>query len=132
MTSKLSLVGRPGKVIQKGTVFVTALQNVHVPTLPKGLPPLPEPPTTYIVCISYKQWRKLEPFLKENEEDKLIVEGYPRLTPEGDGVYLICTLASSVMMQRVRREEREAYLQKKMDKINAAAEAAETTEEAAE
>lgn len=128
MTSKFSLVGRPGKVVQKGTVVVTALQNTHVPTLPKGLPPLPEPPTTFIICISLKQWRKLEPFLKENEEDKLIVEGYPRLMPDGEGVYIICTMASTVMMQRVKREEREKYLQSQGKE----AEAAEQAEEPAE
>ena len=135
MTSKLSLVGRPGKVVKKGTVVVTALHNAQAPTLPKGLPPLPEPPTTYIACINLKQWRKLERFLEENAEDKLIVEGFPRLTADGNGVYLICTMASTIMMQRIKREEREKYLEAKAAKAAkalAAGEAVEETEEAEE
>ncbi len=61
MTAKLTLIGRPGRVIQAGECVITTLQSSgKLPTLPKGLPAPPAQPTTFVVYIAAKQWRKVE------------------------------------------------------------------------
>jgi len=48
MTAKLTLIGRPGHVIQAGECVITTLQSSDkLPTLPKGLPVPPVKSTTY-------------------------------------------------------------------------------------
>jgi hypothetical protein len=75
-TVKITLIGRPGRVIEKGEVVLTSMQSQKVPALPKGLPIPPTEPTTYVVYITRKQWSKVKEALK-NPQDVLIVEGYP-------------------------------------------------------
>jgi hypothetical protein len=40
-TMKITLTGRPGKVVDKGTYILTTMPAQKVPALPRGLPPLP-------------------------------------------------------------------------------------------
>jgi hypothetical protein len=76
---KITLIGRPGRVVEKGAVMLTSMQQgSKAPSLPKGLPPVPEEPTVYIVYITRKQWRKVAKAIR-NPEDVLIVEGLPVL-----------------------------------------------------
>jgi hypothetical protein len=37
-TVKITVIGRPGKVIDRGTCIITSLQSTKVPSLPKGVP----------------------------------------------------------------------------------------------
>lgn len=74
---KLTLVGRPAKILKRDTFVAVTLASGEPPALPKGLPALPsQDPTIYLVYIAAKQWRKVEEAIKE-QEDKLIIEGYP-------------------------------------------------------
>ncbi len=73
---KITLIGRPGRIIEKGEVVLTSMQSNKVPALPKGLPIPPAEPTTYVVYITRKQWNKVKDAIK-NPQDVLIVEGYP-------------------------------------------------------
>jgi hypothetical protein len=75
-TVKMTLIGRPGRVIEKGNVVLTSLPSRKPPSLPKGLPQPPGKPTTYVVYIALKQWRKVRDALKD-PADCLIIEGYP-------------------------------------------------------
>lgn len=79
---KVTLVGRPGKVIERGQCVFTTMQQAleKMPSLPKGLPLPPVDqmePTIYMVYISLKQWRtkKIAESLQD-PGDILIIEGF--------------------------------------------------------
>lgn len=76
-TVKISIVGRPGRVIEKESVVITSMQNSAPPNLPKGMPKLPADPTTYIVYIGRKHWLKVKESLDNNADEQLIIDGYP-------------------------------------------------------
>src|SRR5215469_8363520 len=75
-TVKITVIGRPGKIIDRGTCVVTSLQSTKVPSLPKGVPTPPNAATTYTLYIASKQWRRVADAIKDLE-DTLIVEGFP-------------------------------------------------------
>ncbi len=50
-TGKVTEIGRPNQVVERQGVIILALGSTKPPTLPKGLPPLPSAPTTYIIFI---------------------------------------------------------------------------------
>ena len=77
-TVKVTIIGRPGRVIEKGNVVITSMKNSEAPPLPKGLPKPPEDPTTYVIYIAMKQWDKIKDSVLNNPNDKLIIDGYPR------------------------------------------------------
>ena len=77
-TVKVTIIGRPGRGIEKGNVVITSMQNSKAPALPKGLPKPPEDPTTYVIYIAMKQWAKIKDSVLNNPNDKLIIDGYPR------------------------------------------------------
>lgn len=99
---KLTLIGRPGKVIEKDTVVMTTLQSSKAPSLPKGLPALPNKPTTYLVFIASKQWRKASEALAADPADRLIIEGYPVLDKRIAGG-TVCLYAQSVTTTALQR-----------------------------
>lgn len=77
ITVKITVIGRPGRVIEKGSVAITSMQNSNPPALPKGMPQPPKDPTTYIVYMAAKQWEKVKDSIQQNPDDKLIIEGFP-------------------------------------------------------
>jgi hypothetical protein len=105
LTAKLTLVGRPGKVIDKGDVILTTLVSQKLPTLPKGLPEAPADPTVYLLFIARKQWQKVAAALAENAADKLIVEGYPVLDKTRGVIAVLAQSATTAGLQRARREQ---------------------------
>ena len=103
-TVKLTLIGRPGKLIDKGQVMLTTMKSTKPPSLPKGVPKPPEQATTYIVFIAAKQWRRVAESIKD-PEDALIVEGYPFFD---ERLKTIAVLAQSVTTKLLQRAKREA------------------------
>jgi PHAX RNA-binding domain len=79
-TVKVTLIGRPGEIVERQGVIILGMKNVSTPSLPKGLPAPPEQPTNYLVFISQKQWKRVADAL-QNPADKLILEGYPVYHP---------------------------------------------------
>lgn len=110
-TVKVTIIGRPGRIIEKEAVVITSMQNSRAPSLPKGLPPLPEDPTTYIVYIAMKQWRKVRSSIKQNPEDKLIIEGYPRFDRRVGQRGAMTIYAQSVTTTLIQQARREAMKQ---------------------
>jgi len=74
-TVKMTVIGRPGTVVEQGQAVALALVSEKVPTLPKGLP---EPPagTRYTVFVARKQWTRVAEALAADPEDTAIIEGY--------------------------------------------------------
>ena len=102
-TVKITLIGRPGKVIDKGQVMLTTMQSTKPPSLPKGLPKPPEKATTYIVFIAAKQWRKVAESIKD-PDDSLIIEGYPIFDERLKTVAVFAQNTTTKLIQRAKRE----------------------------
>ena len=104
---KITLIGRPGQVTEKGNVVITTMQNKKSPPLPKALPPLPNNPTIYTVYIARKQWRKVAESIKD-AEDQLIIEGYPVFDKESDTVAVFAIHTTTRNLQSKKREEQRS------------------------
>jgi hypothetical protein len=109
---KVTLVGRPGKVIERGQYMFTTMQQApeKIPSLPKGLPlPLPDQiePTIYSVYVSLKQWRakKIAESLQD-PGDVLIIEGFQLLDKAMPGT--ICVFASNVTTKLLQAAQKQA------------------------
>lgn len=101
-TMKITVIGRPGKIIERDSFVVTPLASVKAPPLPKGLPMTPEEPTVFLVYIAKKQWRKVAAAITD-PEDKLIVEGYP-VNDKKLGVIAVMTQnVTTIKLQRAQR-----------------------------
>ncbi len=105
MTAKLTLIGRPGRVIRAGECVITTLQSSgKLPTLPKGLPVPPAKPTTFVVYIAARQWRKVEAALAD-PDDALIVEGVPAYDERLPGLALLVQSVTTKGVQAASRRE---------------------------
>ena len=107
---KLTLIGKPGKIIEKANVVLTSVQSKKAPTLPKGLPEPPEEPPTYLVFIAKKQWEKVKDSITNNPDDKLIIEGYPvfdKRIGKGGAMTLYAQMVTTTAIQQSRREPKE-------------------------
>lgn len=105
---KISLTGRPGKIVSETNVVITTMQQSKIPTLPKGLPMPPEVATTYVLYITRKQWDRLGEGFKEDPEDFLIVEGYPFYDKELKSLAVFATRTTTKLLERERRLAQQA------------------------
>jgi len=103
---KITLIGRPGKVIEKETLVLTGMQSRKAPVLPKGLPSPPQEATPYILYIARKQWRKVTAALSD-PDDVLIVEGYPVFDRRLQAVSVFVQSVTTRQLQRARRKARQ-------------------------
>jgi hypothetical protein len=104
-TAKITLIGRPGRVVIKGEIVLTSIANTRkAPPLPRGLPTPPDDQPPYIVYVSDKQWRKVASSIK-NPTDSLIVEGYPVFDQRLKAMAVFATNITTKLLQRGRREE---------------------------
>jgi PHAX RNA-binding domain len=107
-TVKLTLIGRPGKVVQQASCVVVAMKGKEPPSLPKGLPIPPANSTmTWAVFIATKPWEKVKDALTANPEDQLLVEGYPLMDPKSRASVVLATSCKSVMQERATREAKK-------------------------
>jgi hypothetical protein len=109
-TAKIVVVGRPGKVYEKGNSVVVLLQYFPKQDgYPKGVPTPDETPSLYAVYIGGKQWKKIEPSLTANPEDILIAEGIVVFDPEIPGMAVLATGVNTRLLQMAanaaKREE---------------------------
>jgi hypothetical protein len=106
-TVKVTIIGRPAQVVERQGVIIVALRSTKPPTLPKGLPPLPSTPTTYMIFVQQKQWNKVRDAM-QHADDALIVEGYPVHEPRFAGITVYATQVTTKALQAARRKEQAA------------------------
>jgi len=102
-TVKLTVIGRPGKIVERGDVVLVAMRSEKAPSLPKGVPDPPALPTDYVLLVGRKQWSKVAAALAADPADKVIVEGYPTIAPDIDGISVHATSATTTGIQAAKR-----------------------------
>jgi hypothetical protein len=101
-TMKLTLIGRPGKVETRGQAVVFRMQGKPPGALPRGLPPVPaQAPLTWNVMVALRQWNRVKDSLAANQDDQLIIEGYPLM--QGNQHVLLAQSCMSVLLQRAQK-----------------------------
>jgi hypothetical protein len=103
MSAKLTLVGRPGKIIEKEHVIITTLTSDRAPSIPRGVPKAPEAPVVYLVFIARKQWERVAETLAADEEDRLVVTGYPVLDKETEAIVVLGQSVTTTSQQEKKR-----------------------------
>jgi len=102
-TMKLTLIGRPGQVETRGQVVGFRMQGKPPATLPRGLPPVPTTaPLTWNVIVALRQWNRVKDSLAANQDDQLIIEGYPAM--QGTQHVLLAQSCTSVALQRAQKQ----------------------------
>jgi hypothetical protein len=85
-TVKVTLIGRPGRIVEKQDLVITMMTQMDAPkSFPKGVPAPPATPTVYTVYIAAKQWKNVAQAI-QNPEDRLIVEGFAAFDPGLEGL----------------------------------------------
>ena len=105
-TVKITVIGRPGRIVERGACIVMSMESSKIPSLPKGLPTPTPPSTTYTIYIAVKQWRKVADALKD-QDDALIVEGYPHLDTEAKTIAVFATNTTTRNLQAAQRQSRQ-------------------------
>jgi len=107
-TVTITVIGRPGTVLDRGQVIVLSLRQDTAPSLPKELPE-PATGTRYALLIAAKQWAKIAEALDADAEDALIAEGYPSLDPRfPQGITVHATSVTTKRTQAAKRAVQEA------------------------
>jgi len=102
-TVKVTLIGKPGKIVERGDVVLVALRSEKAPSLPKGVPAPKLPQTDYMALIGMKQWRKVAEALAADPADKVIVEGYPTVRSDFLVITVHVTSATTTGIQAGKR-----------------------------
>jgi molybdopterin-guanine dinucleotide biosynthesis protein len=72
-----------------------------------GLPTPPGTPTTYVVYIASRQWRKVAEAIRD-PEDVLIIEGFPQLDPQTSSIAVFATNTTTKKLQMAQRQAQAA------------------------
>ena len=129
---KIIVMGRPGKVHEHGPFMITAIRDMQkTPSLPKGLPPMPQSNLLYLLYMAKKHWKKVADSLQD-PEDMLIVEGFLNYDKEMKRMAIYTQSATTKLIERARREQQKAEAAAAKAAAEAAAKAAAEAEPAAE
>jgi hypothetical protein len=104
---KITLVGRPGKIIDKGQFVMTIMESSKVPMLPKGLPMPTNMATKYAVYIATKQWNKVKDAIRD-PEDTLIIEGFPKIDAEVGAIAVFASNITTKKQQMAKKQPQQA------------------------
>lgn len=102
-TVKITVIGRPGFVLDKGQFVVLVMEESKTPALPKGLPTPPSTPTKYGVYVAAKQWKKVAEAITD-PEDALIIEGFPKTDPETSAIAVFTTNITTKKQQMAKKQ----------------------------
>lgn len=107
---KVTLIGRPGKIVQQGQCIVTTMQQQpKLPALPKGLPiPAADQAaqTLYAVYISARQWKGVATAIQD-PEDVLIIEGWQLLDKQTASIAVYAMNTTTKKMQAAKRQSQQ-------------------------
>ena len=102
-TVKLTVIGKPGTVVERGDVVLVAMRSSSAPSFPKGVPAPESPTVDYMVLVGRKQWGKVATALAADPADKVIIEGYPTVRPDFTGITVHATSATTTGIQAGKR-----------------------------
>ena len=102
-TVKLTLIGRPGTVVERGDVVLVALRSEKAPSFPKGVPAPESATVDYMALVGRKQWGRVAQALASDPADKVLIEGYPTVRPEFAGITVFATSATTTGIQAGKR-----------------------------
>ncbi len=102
-TVKLTVIGRPGKVVERGDVVLVALRSEKAPSFPKGVPAPESATVDYMVLVGRKQWSRVAQALAADPADKVLIEGYPTVRPDVAGITVHATSATTTGIQAGKR-----------------------------
>jgi hypothetical protein len=105
-TVKITVIGRPGRIVEYGECIVTSMESTKIPALPKGLPTPTPPSTSYTIYIAARQWRKVAEAIKD-QDDALIIEGYPHFDAEAKAIAVFATNTTTKNLQAAQRQARQ-------------------------
>ncbi len=109
---KVTLIGKPGKVVQQENCVVISMKGKAPASLPKGLPTPPaNSAITWAVFIVNKQWNRVKDSIRTNADDQLIIEGYPLIDPKSGAGVVLALNCKSVFMERAQREAQQKEAQ---------------------
>ncbi len=100
---KITLIGRPGRIVERQDLVITGIQASKAPALPRGVPAPPTTPTTYMVYIARKQWKTVAEAIAD-PDDSLIVEGYAAYDPQLEGIAVYTTKVTTKKLQAAQRQ----------------------------
>jgi hypothetical protein len=106
-TVKVTVVGQPGWVEPRGNLVMVGLTHSLKPTgYPKGVPAPPGTPTTYVVYIGAKQWKKVDEAI-QNPEDLLVIEGQAMIDSDLSVIAVFATNVSTKLSQQANKPKPE-------------------------
>jgi hypothetical protein len=102
---KLTLIGRPAKILERNQFVVITMTGKEPPPLPKGLPiPSEDDPTVYLIYIAQKQWKRVSEAIK-TPDDRLIIEGYPFNDKRLGVIGVLAQSTTTVKLQRAKQND---------------------------
>lgn len=102
-TMKRTLIGRPGKIEMRGQAVLFRMTGKPPASVPRGLPPLPSTPgLVWNVMVALRQWNRVKDSLASNQDDQLIIEGYPLM--QGTEHVLLAQSCVSMLQQRAQKQ----------------------------
>ncbi len=102
-TVTLTVIGRPGTVVERGDVVLVALCSEKAPSFPKGVPAPESATVDYMVLVGRKQWSRVAQALASDPVDKVLIEGYPTVQPDFAGITVHATSATTTGIQAGKR-----------------------------
>lgn len=94
-TVKITLTGRPGKLVERDNCIITIMQDTESTIVPDELPTPPPNPTQYGVYMTRDQWANVVEALRD-PSNMLVVEGWPTYDAQFGG---IAVFASDVAVE---------------------------------
>ncbi len=102
-TVKLTIIGTPDKIVERGDVVLVAMRSEKAPSFPKGVPDPESPTVDYMVLVGRKQWSRVAQALAADPADKVLIEGYPTVRPDFVGITVHATSATTTGIQAAKR-----------------------------
>lgn len=84
-TVKITLTGRPGKLVERDNCIITIMQDTESTAVPDELSTPPPNPTQYGVYMTRNQWTTVAEALRD-PSNMLVVEGWPTYDAQLGGI----------------------------------------------